>query len=124
MKVKTSELQGAPLNWAVAQILELPLDDLRTSRSVVFYLGEPWVPDIYWEQGGVIIEEEKIALSAAPEHWSAYVARGTREIAGITTPNWTFKQNGPTPLIAAMRCYVASQIGDEVDVPEVLFSDK
>ena len=27
---------------------------------------------------------------------------------------------GPTPLIAAMRCYVASKLGDEVDVPEEL----
>jgi hypothetical protein len=27
---------------------------------------------------------------------------------------------GPTPLIAAMRCYVASRLGDEVDVPEEL----
>lgn len=28
--------------------------------------------------------------------------------------------NGETPLIAAMRCYVASRLGDEVDVPEEL----
>jgi hypothetical protein len=27
---------------------------------------------------------------------------------------------GPTPLFAAMRCYVASKLGDEVDVPEDL----
>ena len=30
------------------------------------------------------------------------------------------KYSGPTPLIAAMRCYVASKLGDEVDVPEEL----
>jgi len=29
-------------------------------------------------------------------------------------------QEGDTPLIAAMRCYVASKLGDEVDVPEEL----
>ena len=28
--------------------------------------------------------------------------------------------HGPTPLIAAMRCYVASKLGDEVEVPEEL----
>ncbi|MNW06473.1 hypothetical protein D3C71_2028910 [compost metagenome] len=28
--------------------------------------------------------------------------------------------DGPTPLIAAMRCYVASRVGDEVDLPEEL----
>lgn len=27
---------------------------------------------------------------------------------------------GPTPLIAAMRCYVASKLGDNVEIPEKL----
>ena len=27
------------------------------------------------------------------------------------------EEQGPTPLIAAMRCYVASQLGDEVEIP-------
>lgn len=27
---------------------------------------------------------------------------------------------GPTPLIAAMRCFVASKLGDEVEVPDEL----
>ena len=27
---------------------------------------------------------------------------------------------GPTPLVATMRCYVASKLGDEVDVPDEL----
>jgi len=27
---------------------------------------------------------------------------------------------GPTPLIAAMRCYVASKLGEEVEAPEEL----
>lgn len=26
--------------------------------------------------------------------------------------------SGPTPLIAAMRCYVASNLGEEVEIPE------
>jgi hypothetical protein len=28
--------------------------------------------------------------------------------------------HGPTPLIAAMRCYVQSKLGDEVEAPEEL----
>ncbi len=28
--------------------------------------------------------------------------------------------HGPTPLIAAMRCYVASKLGDEIEIPEEL----
>jgi hypothetical protein len=27
---------------------------------------------------------------------------------------------GPTPLIAAMRCYVASKLGDDINIPEEL----
>jgi hypothetical protein len=29
-------------------------------------------------------------------------------------------QYGDTPLIAAMRCYVASKLGDEVEIPKEL----
>lgn len=43
-------------------------------------------------------------------------------------PQWTAVHNlrlghcyyGPTPLIAICHCYVASKLGDEVDVPEEL----
>jgi len=28
------------------------------------------------------------------------------------------EMTGPTPLIAAMRCYVASRLGDTVEIPE------
>lgn len=34
---------------------------------------------------------------------------------------WRGFEYGPTGLIAAMRCYVASKLGYEVDVPEELF---
>jgi hypothetical protein len=30
------------------------------------------------------------------------------------------RSSGPTPLIAAMRCYVASKLGDEIEIPENL----
>jgi hypothetical protein len=32
------------------------------------------------------------------------------------------ESEGPTPLIAAMRCYVASKLGDEVEIPSELGS--
>ena len=31
-------------------------------------------------------------------------------------------QHGPTPLIAAMRCYVTSKLGDEVEIPKDLLN--
>lgn len=67
-----------------------------------------------WSQGGPIIEREKIELSfdgAEGGVWAANFPAGLRE---------EFFEIGPTPLIAAMRCFVASKLGDEVDVPEEL----
>jgi hypothetical protein len=32
------------------------------------------------------------------------------------------RAEGPTPLIAAMRCYVASKLGDTVEIPEELLT--
>jgi hypothetical protein len=116
MKLKTSELTKAALNWAVAKASHLELDDLRLSRSVVFRDGEPFVPDIYWELGGPIIEREWIELTLNTDtgggEWVASIADDV--------PDGYHSATGATPLIAAMRCYVASKLGDTVDIPEEL----
>jgi hypothetical protein len=31
-----------------------------------------------------------------------------------------WEEDGPTQLVSAMRCYVGSKLGNEVDVPEEL----
>jgi hypothetical protein len=31
-----------------------------------------------------------------------------------------YQEHGPTPLIAAMRCFVASKLGDEIEIPKEL----
>jgi hypothetical protein len=60
-----------------------------------------------WAQGGPIIEREMIELvPQSPALWDALYR-------GQHIPN-----DGPTPLIAAMRCYAASKLGEKVDVPE------
>jgi hypothetical protein len=82
-----------------------------------------WVyaPSTDWAQGGPIIEREGIELLC---NTSALQAAAYKN----ANPDWfaclKFKRadhwHGTTPLIAAMRCYVASKLGDEVDVPEEL----
>ena len=60
-----------------------------------------------WEQGGPIIEREWICLippHADVELWEAYHPEFGRA-----------EHYGSTPLIAAMRCYVAAKLGD---IPE------
>ena len=97
MKIKTSELIGAALDHVVLQ-----LDG--DNPSCGFYSTD-------WADGGPIIEREKINLWTEGYDWEA-------------TQYGKWQEWGPTPLIAAMRCYVASKLGDEVDVPEMCLDDK
>ena len=96
MKIKTSELQGAALDWSVA---------LANGQE------EFWTIDNYstnWALGGPIIEREELSNLKCYNHneWECN--------------NGDIFCEGPTPLIAAMRCYVASKLGDEIEVPEEL----
>lgn len=65
-----------------------------------------------WAHGGPIIEREKISLKPNDTIWVAY-AKG--KLVDITYPT-----EGNTPLIAAMRCFVASKLGETAEVPEEL----
>lgn len=122
MKTKTSELVGPALDWAVAKC-EAGMLYLYYADGEPLYLEEApdyhqkWNPSENWVQGGPIIEREKIDLSwqsAGQAGWMAYGHDSTD--CGIPL----YDGNGPTPLIAAMRCYVASKLGDEVEVPDEL----
>lgn len=116
-KIKTSELTGPALDRAVAQALITGTgDDLAFGWDTA--AGKPaWIPySTVWGNGGPIIEREKIPLyPVIGGTWQAeYVCWQGEDDAD------TKSINGPTPLIAAMRCFVASKLGDEVDVPEEL----
>jgi hypothetical protein len=92
MKIKTTELTGRALDWAIARCVGR---------------GYPYPASTDWSIGGPIIEREGLTLTHQGERWAAQ------------TDADEF-QYGPTPLVAAMRCFVASKLGDEVDVPEEL----
>jgi hypothetical protein len=107
--MKTAELTSAALDWAVAKCERLDVSVL--GDSVLLWIGKDsnidYEPSINWAQGGPIIEREGIAL-----------------IPGWTAERPGFSADGPTPLIAAMRCYVASKRGDEIDIPTELMEGK
>jgi|694.fasta_scaffold53808_6 hypothetical protein len=123
--MKTNELTGAALDWAVAKCeggTGLWHDTVATywvkldgkDRALSKGWAQSYLPSTDWSQGGPIIEREKLCLDI--------------DSAGVWLA-WT-KQNyddeprhmvsGPTPLIAAMRCYVASKLGDNVEIPTEL----
>ena len=112
--MKTSELTGAALDWAVAQAegnVRLQYDS-REGLIINNILGWiPYRPSVAWQQGGPIIEREWIDLHCVNDSlWEAE----------INANDYHNRKNGPTPLIAAIRCYVASKLGDEIEVPEEL----
>ena len=111
MKVKTSELTGAALDRAVAKAWQPVYKD----ASLVDAVRNGYNPSTNWEYGGPIIEREGINLDnyAKNPNWSAWTPAPERDSGEA-------QAYGPTPLIAAMRCYVASRLGDEVDIPEEL----
>ena len=126
MKVKTSELQGAALDWAVAKCEGREPSYYKGRMRATAHPDFPDSPPMFgpelkystdWAQGGPIIEREKIELVRGND---LYFPQGN-ETGDFYEPLWIAgKMHGQTPLIAAMRCYVASKLGDEVDVPDEL----
>lgn len=111
--MKVAELSGALLDYWVAQIEGLTKVQVwaaavpgKPDGCFIWENGYPqsfW-PSSDWAQGGPIIERERIGIEqACPGEVYAYMPGA--ELYG---------QRGDTPLIAAMRCYVASKFGDEV----------
>lgn len=128
MKIKTSELTHDALVAAVATCLgytELHKIEGRMPHEPQFAMMPPnrdygvmelWEigSDCDWEWFGPIIEKEKIELG------HMYSDRNFFWVATRSENGAISEEQGPTPLVAAMRCYVASQLGDEVDVPDEL----
>lgn len=134
MKIKTSELIGPALDWAVAKLLEegdrkITLIRLTSigwvvEREVEFDSApnfERFFPSRSWAQGGPIVDRE-IGNLWKHNKLNPADADVCTAAAYHKAPDGTFvyHEDGPTLLIAAMRCYVASKMGDEVDVPEEL----
>jgi hypothetical protein len=127
MNIKTSELQGAALDWAVAKCVGHRMAE-NHGAYIRIHLPDPkqsgytlaFCPSTDWAQGGPIIEREHVQVSPS-RNWlttQSMLRWGCVRIDHKGDANHF--QQGPTPLIAAMRCYVASKLGDTVDVPDEL----
>lgn len=119
MKIKTSELIGPALDWAVAKCIH---EHVTATQYMVLCTYNGWedfpIPaySTDWAQGGPIIEREIDNYEKRVGYF--YCNRWVRP--RTLEHNSTVWATGPTPLIAAMRCYVASKLGDEIDIPEEL----
>lgn len=112
--MKTQDLIGPALDWAVAECEQY--HPIAHEYSKTAMARREWRPSIDWAQGGPIIERERISAmetDAGSGDWEAFI---------WLSPDMHMPliQEGPTPLIAAMRCYVASVLGDTVEIPEAI----
>jgi hypothetical protein len=108
--MKTSELTGAALDWAVAKCEGGHIGVADNNVFFDAHNGDGFTsfgPSTDWSQGGPIIERERFEFRQAKTGMLASYQGGQ---------TWF----GPTPLIAAMRCYVTSKLGDEIEIPEEL----
>lgn len=129
MKHKTAELEGELIDIAVALALGIqpnlrhkgkpltdcyliPFDTGPSEGSA----GDIFQPSTRWDHGGPIIERQKFGLVFQDGQWMAgdlYTWQTYYE----TTIEAHYAGYGPTPLIAAMRAYVTSVFGEEVEIP-------
>lgn len=125
--IKVSEATDIQLDWLVAKALGLNV-------YIPAYADSPWLMarsgsfayscsdfSTDWADGGPIIEQEGITVvklndlyfpkgNEAGLHWGALYKATTQVVTHY----------GTTPLIAAMRCFSASKLGEEVEVPDEL----
>lgn len=129
MKIRTDSITDAALDWAVLEALKPTLKDPSQAYIGTFgplfgkgyrypaWKSRKYSPSTDWAQGGPIIEREIHSITDTTMRsdmsfaWEAKIHVG----AGLCV-----RMHGPTPLIAAMRCYVASKMGDTIDIPEEL----
>jgi len=135
MKQNTYTLTGHALNWAVAmaegnkvfrprvgrpedwsrEAYDRGEDDRWVVRvenpTLAYFVDWTYAPSTSWNQGGHIIEREQMCVQPSMKEDDWFAALGDDNFA-----------YGKTPLIAVMRCYVASKLGSEVDIPEELLT--
>lgn len=122
MMKSTNNLTGRDLDYAVAVAEGRDLD-ISGGYDPLGNYCEPFEPSTNWGQAGPIIEREGIDLYCnIPKSIAETVKqpgwatdwRAAYSRCGVGTK----PVHGSTPLIAAMRCYVVSKLGKEIEIPE------
>lgn len=117
IEVKTADLIGLALDWAVAKaenvFVHISDPELGNDLRIFFVSGKclpcvvKYMPSTDWRFGGPLIEKHVTALNqSGTESWWSHCEDRLGQ--------------GETPLIAAMRAIVAAKLGDTVSVPAEL----
>lgn len=126
--INVSEATELQLDWLVAKCKGLKLHrnallggQIKEGWWVSGYYMDPnnWIPlsllnfSTNWSQGGPLKERQGISSgpAAGGGFWAGKCPINDGETLGM---------EGPTELIAIARCYVASVMGETIEVPEEL----
>ena len=134
VEIKTADLTGAALDWAVAQIDEVktimlspkgaePKKPFALFGSLALPIGDGeqgYAPSTCWHCGGPLIDKFNIDITV--ERKGLFYASVCDESGMPVMPGDVNGAFGPTHLIAACRAIVASVLGKTVSVPKELLS--
>ncbi|PZE12808.1 hypothetical protein DMX10_13980 [Pseudomonas sp. 57B-090624] len=116
--VRTAELIGAALDWAVGIAVGEHITRIVGDHPHVLINGQiagRYLPSTDWSQGGPLIEKCMVRTQYAAD-------TEKRADAGCLAQVWRpyAMAHGDTLLIAACRAIVAANLGDEVQIPAEL----
>ena len=113
--VKVSDLSGPALDWFVAGLEGTARGIAPAAENPAKFFTFALAYSSSWSLAGPIIEREEISVEYGradyKSDWIAYK---------LGIPYEDNPEGGSTPLVAAMRCYVASRLGDTVEIPDEL----
>lgn len=118
IEMKTVDLTGPALDWAIAQIegVEVAIAAPHYGTGWRVYkpnFGGKYSPSTEWAFGGPLIAKHAIGfVGHDADNWLAFSSPADSTHQGI----------GPTHLIAACRAIVAAKLGDTLQVPRELLT--
>ena len=131
MKVKTANLIGPALDWAVAKCEGLTLYKdalLNGELKEGWWVSGVWSanPNFWvelwtmnystsWSKSGPILDREQIRWDGR-----SYAVHGNWKPSPCGGDYHPIGMNGPNFLVAGLRCFVAVRLGEEVEIPEKL----
>lgn len=113
--MKVSELTGAELDFYVAKAegLNTIIDDYGECRIWISPCYRHYSPSTDWSQGGQILEQEGISVEQTDKNPAQWMAIKPHATSNFREDYWY--GYGASYLEAAMRCFVASKFGEEVE---------
>lgn len=138
-KVKIAEATNLQLDWIVGTLdkafrmrVARPIDwyDPSDNRWIVraqvenvgWFADYPYQPSVNPAQAWAIIERERIDVLWSSDGWYANMYWRGLDVIPAAAAGESFRcgGDGPTSLVAALRCFCMSRLGEEAEVPEEL----